>query len=348
MENELLENYFENTIIPQLYLDNDLILRKFTPPAMKQFTLSLSDIGKSALDLKDNIRYPTFIENIEEVINSRKSLEKEIQTTDMKWFQMNILPYHIRKTNKTNGVIITFVDITRRINNLKDLEKLNADHATFTYSVSHDIRQPLSSLTLLSEALEDSFLNHDLELFRTNIEVQKRCISNISKIIEGLAHQAKYRNEVFGNNERVNIEDIWEDVTLALKDEIYKSKAGITTHFDSSEILFSRINLRSIVYNILYNAIKYKDENRTLEIYASTEKVDDQVILKIKDNGIGIHKKDQKRIFKEHSRVNKEGDGRGIGLYLVATMMENNNGSIEVESEVGEGSTFMAYFPAQV
>ncbi len=93
MENELLENYFENTIIPQLYIDGKLILRKFTPPAMKQFTLTLADIGKNVDEIKDNIRYPTFLENINEVIETRVGLEKEIQTTDLRWFQMNILPY---------------------------------------------------------------------------------------------------------------------------------------------------------------------------------------------------------------------------------------------------------------
>lgn len=346
MENEILENYFENTIIPQLYVDGNLILRKFTPPAMKQFSLSLNDLGKSIVDLKDNIRYPTFLDNINEVIETRTKLEKEIQTTDMRWFQMNILPYLIRKENRINGVIITFVDITRRINNLKDLEKLNVDHATFTYSVSHDIRQPLSTLSLLAEAFEDSFVTKDEVLFRANLEIQKRCITNISKIVDGLAHQAKNRNEVFGNNERVNIEDIWEDITLALKDEIFKNNAIITTDFATSEILFSRINLRSIVYNILYNAIKYREDSRQLKIHASTEKTDKEIILRIADNGIGIAAENYKSIFHEHSRVSKEGEGRGIGLYLVKTMMENNDGKIDVISSVGEGSTFIACFPA--
>ena len=55
--NDELENYFRNTIIPQLFVDADLILQKFTPPAMKQFSLSKSDIGRSLSDIKDNFRY---------------------------------------------------------------------------------------------------------------------------------------------------------------------------------------------------------------------------------------------------------------------------------------------------
>ena len=75
--NEELENYFENTIIPQLFVDGNLILRKFTPPAMKQFNLTSSDIGRNIQDVVVNILYPTVIENIEEVIQDGKSLQKE-------------------------------------------------------------------------------------------------------------------------------------------------------------------------------------------------------------------------------------------------------------------------------
>ena len=78
--NDSLQNYFENTIIPQLYVDAELVLRKFTPPAMKQFSLSNADIGKNMVDVVDNIRYPTIIENIEkilaiELLNAAQAME---------------------------------------------------------------------------------------------------------------------------------------------------------------------------------------------------------------------------------------------------------------------------------
>ncbi|MBA2562111.1 MAG: PAS domain-containing protein, partial [Chitinophagaceae bacterium] len=67
--NDELENYFRNTIIPQLYVDAGLILQKFTPPAMKQFNLSKNDVGKSISDIKDNFRFPTIIDDIQQVID---------------------------------------------------------------------------------------------------------------------------------------------------------------------------------------------------------------------------------------------------------------------------------------
>ncbi|MDN3654118.1 PAS domain-containing protein [Ferruginibacter paludis] len=88
-----MENYFRNTLIPQLFVDAKLILRKFTPPAMKQFNLSPGDIGKSIFEIEDNIRYPSMIENIQAVAETKEILEEEIQTTDFRWYRMNIIPY---------------------------------------------------------------------------------------------------------------------------------------------------------------------------------------------------------------------------------------------------------------
>ena len=342
---DLLENYFENTIIPQLYIDKDLILRKFTPPAMKQFTLSYADIGRSIQDLINNIRYPSIAENIEEVINSKKIIEKEIQTTDLRWFQMNILPFVIRKENVTDGVIVTFVDITKRIKALTDLQKLYTEHATFSYSVAHDISQPLSTLNMLSSALKDAYTKKDDDFFQMSLELLDRSVLNITKIAQSLEKVTSHKQDISGNEERVNIEDIWEDVTLALKEEIYKGRARIITHFDTSEIMFSRINLRSIIYNLLYNSIKYRKNNEILNIKASTEKIVGYIVFTITDNGIGIDKLDHQKIFTEFTRLNLKGPGKGIGLYLVSTMLQNNHGKIEVESTLDEGATFRVFFP---
>ncbi len=85
--NDELENYFRNTIIPQLFVDSDLILRKFTPPAMKQFTLKADDVGRPMLDIKDNFRFPSIVDDIKQVIDQKEIFEKEIQTTDFRWYR---------------------------------------------------------------------------------------------------------------------------------------------------------------------------------------------------------------------------------------------------------------------
>lgn len=342
--NEDLENYFANTIIPQLFVDANLILRKFTPPAMKQFTLTKADINRDFHDLINNIRYPTIIENIKEVISTGEILEKEVQTTDKRWYQMNILPYFVRKENKTNGVIITFVDITKRLSTLKELEKLNSEHDILMYTLSHDIKQPLSTIFLLADELVEAFKNGDSESFNKWIAILNSSSQNMRALLDDFTEKVHIQPEVPTEEERVNIEHICHDVILSLRDDIYSNGVKITTEFNTSEITFSRRNIRSIMYNLLNNAIKYKDPERPLEIFVKTEKIEEYVRLIVKDNGIGIARKHHKEIFKKYMRINDTLEGTGIGLYILRRMLEDKGGKIEVKSTLGKGSTFMLYF----
>ena len=341
--NEDLENYFANTIIPQLFVDGNLILRKFTPPAMKQFTLTHADINKNIQDVTDNIRYPTLIENINEVIATGEILEKEVQTTDKRWFQMNILPYIIRKENRTNGVIITFVDITKRIAILNELEKLNAEHDTLLYTLSHDIRQPLSTIVLLADELMEAYNNKDTELFTTWIETLTRASKNMKTLLEDFTEHIKVESGIPNEDERLNIEDIFHDVLLALRNDIYNNGIDIQTQFNTSEITFSRKNLRSIVFNLLNNAIKYKKTGEPLKILITTVKQPGYVVLSINDTGLGIDTRNHKTIFDKFSRINPHIEGTGMGLYIINRMLTDKGGKIEVESVIGEGSTFNVY-----
>ena len=342
--NEDLENYFANTIIPQLYVDGNLILRKFTPPAMKQFTLTQADINKNIQDVTDNIRYLTLIENINEVISTGEILEKEVQTTDKRWFQMNILPYKIRKENRTNGVIITFVDITKRIAILHELEQLNAEHDTLLYTLTHDIRQPLSTIVLLADELTDAYNNKDKEHFTTSIEILTRASKNMKALLKEFTSHVHVESVIPNEDERVNIEDIFNDVILALRNDIYNNGIDIKTQFDTSEIVFSRKNLRSIVFNLLSNAIKYKKTGESLEILITTVKQGGYVVLSIKDNGLGIDTSNHKTIFDKFSRINPLIEGTGMGLYIINRMLTDKGGKIEVESVIDDGSTFNVYF----
>lgn len=346
IRNEELENYFANTIIPQLFVDGNMILRKFTPPAMTHFSLTEADVNRDINEVKDNIRYPTLIENIREVITTGEILEKEIQTTDRKWFQMNILPYKVRKENRTNGVIITFVEITHRIENLKQLEKLNAEHETLMFAMAHDIRQPISAIVLLADGLLEAYHRQDTKLFEKWIGTLKASSNTLRSLILGFTDKKSAVPDPEAEEERIDIQNILDDVFTALKAEIYQYNVNIETDYKTTEIKFARNNLRSIVYNLVSNAIKFKDPNRPLNISISTEKIKGFVILQVKDTGLGIGEENQKKIFNKAARINQDIDGTGMGLYIIKRMLENNGGMVELESEPGKGSVFSIYFPS--
>lgn len=341
--NEELENYFRNTIIPQLFVDADLILRKFSPPANMHFKLVSTDIGKLITEIENLTNLPGLVENITEVINSRHDMEKEIQTHDKRWFQMNILPYYIKNENATNGVVITFVDITGRVNDKRDIERLNADHETFIYSVSHDFRGPLTNMVLLIELLKTALLNKDnveseklLEMIDKSARVMRTMITELTDI-------SKIGSEPDDRAETVHVESILEEVKFTLKDQIYQSHAKITTSLEIPDLHFSRKNLRSILYNLLSNAIKFTLPEKSPEIFIKTEKSGDYLLLSVKDSGVGIEEEKQKEIFLKFSRLRPEVQGTGIGLFIVSKMIENHGGKIEVDSKPGKGTTFNIY-----
>lgn len=342
--NDELENYFSNTIIPQLFVDADMILRKFTPPAMKHFKLTTADIGRHIDEVSNNIRFPTIIDNIAEVIESNKDLEKEVQTTDKKWYQMNILPYIVKKENRANGVIITFIDINDRIQILKGYEKLSRNYENIIQTISHDIKGPLSNLEGLIRILRETPDNKEENSHI--IEMLGQSVANLRNTVEDLTTIDVSGKDLATTSERVNFENIIEDAKLALRDRIAETNAKITTQIRESEIMFSRSNVRSIVYNLLSNAIKFKKPDKLPVISIQTEKSGDYILLTVIDNGLGIAKDEQKSVFNRYTRLHRDVEGTGVGLFIVQGMVENMGGKIEVESTLGEGSTFKVYFKA--
>ena len=340
--NEDLENYFSNTIIPQLFVDANLILRKFTPPAMRQFNLKDEFIGKSMEEIKENFRYQTVLENIKTVIETGKILEKEIQTTDMRWYQMNILPYIVRKENRTNGVIITFVDITHRVKDLKEQEKMIAEHELLLDTITHDIKNPILAMGLTITFLKRQPDQNENKLL-TLLENLDSSLTGIKTIIEGLIDTRWTGQRFRAAEELLDIQNILEDVRLSIAPQLVESGAILIEDIQVSELTFVRRKLRSVIYNLISNAIKYTPVDRKPEILISTYKENDQVVIAVKDNGIGISKKDQEHIFDKFKRITKTVEGTGVGLYLVNTIITSAGGSIEIESEPGQGSTFKIF-----
>lgn len=340
--NENLENYFANTIIPQLFVDAQLTLRKFTPPAMKQFRLKDEYIGKPMEEIKENFRYPTIIENIKTVIATGKILEKEIQTIDMRWFQMNILPYIIRKENRTDGVIITFVDITSRIRDLKEQERMLAEHELLLDTIAHDIKNPIHALGLtvqMIKKLPEKSMK-EFPLLMGNLEMS---LQDMKKVVEGLVDSHWQRQRYQAAEELLDFQSVFEDVRLTLSHQILETGAVIRDNIGVPEITFVRRKLRSILYNLLSNAIKYSPSDKVPEIEVETHEENGYIVISVKDKGIGISPEAQRLIFEKFQRIKTDTEGSGVGLYLVNTIVASVDGKIEIDSTLGKGSVFRVF-----
>jgi two-component system phosphate regulon sensor histidine kinase PhoR len=276
------------------------------------------------------------------VISSGEVLEKEIQTTDMRWFQINILPYIVGQGKKTNGVIVTFVDITARIRDLKEQEKLITEHELLLDTISHDIKTPLTSLGLTIEMLK-KVPKRGMEKFPALLEKIESGLLKIKVIVGELADVRKTQHSHKTIEELLDIEQILEDVRLTLAPQILESKAVIKTDIEHSEIVFVRRKLRSVLYNLINNSINYKHADRPPEIGIKTFIEDGYFVITVSDNGRGIAKENLEKIFTKYERISIDVEGTGAGLHLVKEIVNLSGGKITVDSELGVGTVFKIY-----
>lgn len=336
-----LESFFSNHIIAQIFIDADFLLRKFTVRAQKLFNLTEDQIGLHFDEFSNKIGIEELKENIQQVLHSKHEQELEIESGNEKWYQVNIAPYTAGNQEEVKGAILTFIDVTERIEYLNELENLNEDHEKFISSVSRDLREPLLNITLLIQDLEDYQKEMTDKIFSTmkKINTSVNEVSNFILDITDLIRCEQSQEEV----QKVDLEKILEEVKLILKKKISETDANIIIDLETPQIAFPRKKLRSILYTLVCNAIKYKSPHRTPEIVIKSKTANNHVHLSVEDNGLGIARDEQEKIFQSKKKSPSSNKGPGVGLYMVKKMITNRNGKIELMSTPGEGSTFYIY-----
>ncbi len=226
----------------------------------------------------------------------------------------------------------------------KELTRVNKDLDNFVYTASHDLKAPINNIeglmTALQETLQEKCL--DMEDISPILGMINESVGRFKNTLLDLTEVAKVQYEEA--EDKACFKEILDDVKLNIKDLIKDYEATIIEDFSQApEILFSRKNLRSIIYNLISNSIKYSSPDRKPEIRITTTPSEDGVLLTVQDNGLGLKKEDQGKIFDMFKRLHSHVDGTGVGLAIVKRIVENCDGCIEFESELGKGSVFKLY-----
>jgi len=344
--NDDLNNYFRSNINGQLFIDRELRLMKFSPGAVTQINLLESDVGRPLSNISTNIKFETIIEDVKKVLTEGSIITKEIETINGKWYQIMTMPYLQQADNKMSGAIITFNDITELKHTQMELDKknkallrINADHDNFVHTASHDLLAPLSNIELSISVMNRKVTDPQLSKFLT---IVNSSVKKFHSLIDDISNIAKIESEMI-MMEMVDIDEILNNIEWSLDDKIKLSEAVITRDLEVKQILFSKKNLRSILYNLISNAIKFKsDKIPVINIRTTNEK--GTVVLSVQDNGIGMDKEGLDKIFDMYGRLHQHVEGHGIGLYLAKKIVDAANGNIIVESEPDKGSKFIIYF----
>ncbi|WMJ73880.1 PAS domain-containing protein [Cytophagaceae bacterium ABcell3] len=223
------------------------------------------------------------------------------------------------------------------------LTRINSDLDNFIYTASHDLKAPISNLegllsTVLSETEVSDELNPVYQMMFESIERFKETLKDLTDI----SHVHKGYDDP---PQEVSVQHMLDEVLEDIKVMTVNSKAEIRTNFKVPNIKFSKKNLRSIIYNLVTNALKYSSPKRKPLVEIGTERNGDFVLLKVKDNGLGMDEKHKRKIFSMFKRLHDHVEGSGVGLFIVKRMIDNVGGEIIVESEVDKGSEFKIYFP---
>ena len=344
--NDDLNNYFRSNINGQLFINNDLLLMKFSPGTVKQINLLETDIGRPLSNISTNIKFETIIEDIKQVLLEGIVITKEIETNNGKWYQIMTMPYVQQVDQKRNGAIVTFNDITELKatqleldNKNASLTRINSDLDNFVYTASHDLLAPLANIETsigvmnLIKVADPGMLKF-LAIINSSVKKFRTLIKDISVI-------ARLEGDML-NMEMVDMDELIKNIEWSLENKIKSSGVMITQHLEVNEILFSKKNLRSILFNLVSNGIKFNDNKDPL-IHIEILRNSEHTMLSVQDNGKGIPKRDMEFIFDMYGRLHKEVDGQGIGLYLAKKIIDAANGNIVVESEMGKGSKFIIY-----
>lgn len=226
----------------------------------------------------------------------------------------------------------------------KDLLRINTDLDNFVYTASHDLKSPVANLqglmTLLRPGLFPKADANEAKL----LEMVDRSVMKLNLIIKDLVEITKVQRDMEeAAVEKVQLESVAEDVKADIARLITESGAEIREDFQVSKITYQRSSLRSILYNLLSNALKYRSPDRKLVIEISSREQNDEYVLCVKDNGLGMNPQQQKKLFTMFRRMHTHVEGTGIGLYTIKRIIENRGGRIEVVSEEGKGSEFTVY-----
>ncbi|WP_018476336.1 CHASE domain-containing protein [Pontibacter roseus] len=225
-----------------------------------------------------------------------------------------------------------------------ELQRTNNDLDNFVYTASHDLKSPIANMegltALLRDILDGKLGDDDKQV----LDMLADSINKLKQTVADLAEITKVQKQLNAKVEPVAFEQVLEDVTSDIEGLITEAGATIQADFQAKELLYARKNLRSIIYNLVSNAIKYRSPERPAEVRVSTHHAGDYVVLQVQDNGLGIKQQQQHKLFTMFKRLHNHVEGTGIGLYIVKRIIENNGGRIELESELGRGSTFRVYF----
>jgi two-component system CheB/CheR fusion protein len=345
-----LQNVLYSTDVATIFLDTSFNIRFFTPASKALFNVIPGDVGRPLTDLKSLAPDGDLLPDARKVLETQAPIEREIEGQGDAWFVRKILPYRTRD-KKTEGVVITFADVTERRSTAgalsaakRQAESASTAKSRFLAAASHDLRQPLQTLTLLQALLAKKV---------TGEKEQKL----VGRIDEALGAMSSMLNTLLDINQiEVGAVKV-EAAEFPVSDILDRLRGELTYHAQSAGLALNvmpcRLSIRSdprlleqMVRNLLSNALKYTQRGRVL---VGCRRRQRKLRIEIWDTGLGIPTSELEAIFEEYHQIDnparQRSRGLGLGLSIVKSLGDLLGHQIRVRSLPGKGSVFSVEVP---
>ena len=246
-------------------------------------------------------------------------------------------------------IIFSFYYTIFTIYKQKKLSEMKND---FINNMTHEFKTPISTISLACQALNDPDMVKSANVYNSYLSV----INEENKRLETLAEKVLQtalldHGQLKLKLEEVNLHQIMDDVVKSFILQIENNNGMLSFNYNAGNafVMADKVHISNVFYNLLDNANKYSPENP--KIIIESENINGHIVVRITDNGIGISKVNQKRIFENLFRVSTGNvhnvKGFGLGLSYVKAIVEKHKGTIHVESELKNGSTFIISIPLE-
>ena len=354
--NNDLQNLMASTNIATIFLDNELLIKLYTPAALALFSLISTDIGRPFSDLRSRLEYDSIVSDARRVLDQETIVEQEMRSVDNHWYLARFLPYRTGE-DQVAGVVLTFVDITERRRlemQLVNAQKMEAI-GQLAGGVAHDFNNLLSVISGHSELLAR---------LSTSDEPWQESIKEIRRATE-LAAASTERLLAFGRRQILKPKVLDLNAVVADAEKLMWRLIGEDVHLTTSlqaglsPVCADLAQLNQVILNLAVNGRDAMPrggslilETREIEVDRADFKAYPDVVpgryvlLSITDTGCGITPEVQARIFEPFFTTKPEGKGTGLGLSVALGIIHQSGGYLDVESKLGKGSKFKIYLPA--
>ena len=270
--------------------------------------------------------------------------EMKFSRNEHKQFIVNGNPMYGDDKENPYGYIIVIHDITE----IKRLENIRTD---FVANVSHELKTPLTSIIGFAETLKNGGVD-DKATEENFLGIIMEEANRLQKLIDDILSLSEIESKKIANEQKFLVSQCIQEVVFMLESQAVEKSQTLKFENDTYDVLLNanRNQFKQMLINLIENAIKYTPEKGAISV--ALKDVNNEILIEVEDNGIGIPNESIDRIFERFYRVDKarsrELGGTGLGLSIVKHIVQILNGKISVKSELGEGTKFTISIPKNI